>query len=335
MKHTKFVVMALTAVLLVPLLSAGASAADKRFVAIATGGTGGVYYPLGGALAQIISNKVPNVAATAQSGNASAANVNLISRKEVETAFVQNNVAHQAYHGQGKYKGRTIKNIRAIASLYPEFIQIVASKESGIKYVTDFKGKVIGVGDRGSGTEIDASNILTAHGLTYKDIKPDFVGFSVGAQRIKDNQDHAVFITAGVPTAAVIDMTTSKPCNLVSLTPEAVQQLTTDFPYYVGKKIPAGTYSGQTEDVQGIAMMALWVVGEEVSEDLVYEMTKALWTKTPLLHRKKKEELSGAEILAKVHSQGKSITLDTALDGVTIPLHPGAEKFYKEAGLIK
>jgi len=336
MKKVKILVVVLALVISAGLLFGGSADARKvDFVAIVTGGTGGVYYPLGGALAQIISNKVPDVSCSAQSGNASVANCNLVAKEDVETGFVQNNVADSAYNGNGPWKGRALTNLRAIASLYPETIQIVARQEAGIKTITDVKGKRIAIGDKGSGTEFDARNILTYHGITYDMINPDYVDYSVAASRLKDDQDDMLFKTAGVPTSAIIDLTMSKKTNFVNLSAEAVKKLTEKFPFYVPMTIPANTYKGQTEPVQTIAMMAIWITHENVSEGLVYEMTKVLYEKTPLLYRKKQEKQSGAEILAKVHQQGAQVTLDTALAGITIPFHAGAAKYYKEKGMMK
>lgn len=334
-KHRKLLIV-LTLVTSISLLFGGPAVAKKvEFVAIVTGGTGGVYYPLGGALAQVISNKIPDVSASAQSGNASVANCNIVAKGDAETAFVQNNVADSAYNGTGPWEGRPLKNLRAIASLYPETIQIVARAETGIKTIADVKGKRIAVGDKGSGTEFDTKNILASHGITYDMITPDYVDYDVAASRLKDDQDDMLFKTAGFPASAIIDLTMSKKTNFVSLAPEAVKKLTEKFPFYVAMTIPANTYKGQTEPVQTIAMMAIWVTHDKVSEELVYEMTKVLYEKTPLLYRKGKEKMSGAEILAQVHQQGKDITLDTALAGITIPFHAGAEKYYKEKGLMK
>lgn len=329
--------MLLLSAMMVLMLAVGGSVLARKmeFVAIATGGTGGVYYPLGGALAQIISNKVEGVSASAQSGNASVSNCNLLARGDVETAFVQNNVIDEAYNGRGPWENRPLKSLRVIASLYPETVHIVARKASQVKYLTDAKGKLVAVGDKGSGTEFDTRNILTYHKMSYDDITPLYVDYSVAAQRLMDDQGDVLFKTAGFPTSAIIELTMSKDCNFVSLKPEAIEALCKKYPFYVPMTIPANTYKDQTEPVQTIAMMALWATHEGVDNDLVYKMTKALWDKTPLLYRKNKDEESGAEILAKVHSQGKSVTLDSALKGVTIPLHDGAARYYKEIGLIK
>jgi uncharacterized protein len=315
-------------------IASGVPAKQMTFLAISTGGTGGVYYPIGGALAQAISNKVEGVSATAQSGNASVSNCNLVARGDAETAFVQNNVADDAYKGEGSFAGRPLKNLRVITALFPETIQIVARKDAKIKTVADVKGKIIAVGDKGSGTEVDTRNILTVHDLSYNDIKPLYVDYNVAAQRLQDDQGDMLFKTAGYPTSAIIELMTGKDCNFVSLEPAAIKRLCEKWPFYVPMTIPANTYKGQLEPVNTVAMMALWVTSAEVSEDLVYKITKALWSKDPLVYGGKSEE-SGADILAKVHDQGKNITPQNALKGITIPLHAGAEKYYKEAGLIK
>ena len=335
MKNSRALFWVVAILFTLTLAFTGSSAAKQMtFLAIATGGTGGVYYPIGGALAQAISNKVEGVSATAQSGNASVSNCNLVARGDVETAFVQNNVADEAYNGKGSFQGRPLQKLRVIAALFPETIQIVARKESNIKTMADVKGKIVAVGDKGSGTEVDTRNILWAYNYTYDDIKPLYVDYSVAAQRLQDDQGDLLFKTAGYPTSAIIELMTGKACNFVTLDPAAVKKLCAKFPFYVPMTIPANTYKGQTEPVNTVAMMALWVTSSDVDEGMIYKITKALWSKDPLVYGGKSQE-SAADILAKVHEQGKNITLKTALEGVTIPLHPGAEKYYKEAGLIK
>ena len=327
-KHEVYWIVLVVAALIVGIGSGAMAAGNTKFLAIATGGTGGTYYPLGGALAQVISESATGISATAQSGNASVANCNLIARGDVETAFVQNNVADAAYNGKGAFEGHAATNLRVIAALYPETVQIVARKAANVKNLKEAKGKIIAVGDKGSGTEVDTRNILAVHNLTYDDITPLYVNFSVAAQRLQDDQGDILFTTAGYPTSSIIELMTSKESNFVNLDPEAVKKLCAQFPFYVPISIPANTYKGQTEPVNTVAMMALWVTSSKLDDATVYEVTKALWAKGP------KGE-SGAEMLAKIHDQGKNIKLETALKGVTIPLHPGAEKYYKEVGIIK
>lgn len=321
-------IVLVSAVLLL-LIGDRARAAESPIpLAISTGGTGGTYYPLGATLAQAISEKGEGISATAQSGNASVANCNLIARGDVETAFVQNNIADDAYNGRGAFEGHAVTNLRAIAALYPETVQVVARKAANVKNLSEAKGKIIAVGDKGSGTEIDTRNILLLHNLSYGDIKPLYVGFSVASQRLQDNQGDVLFTTAGYPTSSIIELTTGKECNFVNLDPEAVKKLCGKFPFYVPITIPANTYNGQTEPVNSVATMALWVTRSNLDDDVVYKIAKALWAKG------NKGE-SGADVLARIHDQGKNIKLESALNGVTIPLHPGAEKFYREMGLIK
>jgi len=327
-------------VLVVALALAGPATARKQFFAIATGGTGGTYYPLGGVLAQALSNKVGDIIVTAQSGNASVANCNLIRAHEIESAFVQNNVAFAAYSGTAQFEGKPVKNIRGIASLYPETIQIVARAGAGIKSAADLKGKRLVPGDMGSGTEVDCKNVLTGFGLTYKDFSNvDWLGFSGAAQRLKDKQADVAFITAGWPTSSITELATQAGIMLVPIEPAMVKKLTKMFPFYSPVTIPAGTYPGVDKDVPTITTMAQWVVDAKVPKEVVYQLTRALWEKGKFVLRKKKGQAadapSGAEIMAQAHEKGKDVTLDTALNGMAIPLHPGAEQFYREKGMIK
>ncbi len=322
MKKRTFLVVSI--VLALTLVLAGTSIAQqKKFFVISTGGTGGTYYPLGGILAQALTEKVPEVVTTSQAGQASVANLNLIRDKQVESAFVQSNVAYNAYNGLEQFKDKPAKNVRFIASLYPETIQIVARADSKIRTVKDIKGKRLVPGDRGSGTEVDTLNVLAAYGYTYKDFAGvDWLSFSGGAQRLQDKQADVTFTTAGWPTAAITELAISTNIVLVPIDEARIKDITKKFPFYSRIVIPKGTYKGQDKDVATITTMAQWVVGAEVPEDVVYKMTKALWE-------------TGAAKMAQAHAQGKNVTLKTALDGMAVPLHPGAEKYYKEVGVIK
>ena len=322
MKKRAFLVVSI--VLALTLVLAGTSIAQqKKFFVISTGGTGGTYYPLGGILAQALSQAVPEVVVTSQAGNASVANCNLIRDKQVESAFVQSNVAYNAYNGLEAFKDKPAKNLRFIASLYPETIQIVARADSKIKTVKDIKGKRLVPGDRGSGTEVDALNVLGIYGYTYKDFSNvDWLSFSGGAQRLQDKQADVTFTTAGWPTAAITELAISTNIVLVPIDEAKIKDLTKKYPFYAKIVIPKATYKGQDKDVDTITTMAQWVVGAEVPDEVVYKLTKALWE-------------SGAKKMAEAHAQGKNVQPKTALAGMSIPLHPGAEKFYKEAGLIK
>ena len=295
---------------------------QQKFLAIATGGTGGTYYPLGGALAQLLSNKVEGLIVTAQTTGASIANCNLIARHQIETAFSQANTTYWSYTATGLQEGQeAIANLRGIASLYPETIHIVATKASGVKAIKDLKGKRVGVGAPNSGTEADARIILNAHGLTYDDLNVDYLDFNEVADRLIDGQIDAGFVTAGYPTSSIINIATIRDLVLVPVDREVSEKLIEEIPYYGLTEIPLGMYKGVDEPVLSLATPALWIGDSQLDPTLVYKMTKALW--------------ENIDILAVVHAQGKNITLDTALSGMAIPLHPGAELYYKEIGLIK
>lgn len=322
MTRTRTLACALGLAATVALAAAGPTAA-RTFFAIATGGTGGTYYPLGGMLAQLLSNNVKDLVVTAQTGNASAANIALIGQGEVESAFVQNDVAYWAYTGTelDQFKGKPVKNIRHIAALYPEHIQLVATRASGIQSIRDLKGKRVVLGAPGSGTVADALAILKAYGMSANDVKADYLGFAEGAARMKDNQADAVFIVAGYPTAAIVDLATSAEIALVPIEDDMVKKITAESKFFAPATVPASTYRGQTQDVRTVAVMATWIADERVPADLVYQMTKALWEKR--------------DVLEKVHAKGKEIRLETALAGMSIPLHSGAERYYREVGLLK
>ncbi len=308
------------------LLAAGsAMAAGRIFFGIATGGTGGTYYPLGGMLAQLISNNVEingnKLSATAETGNASVANATLLGREGVESAFVAADILDSAYKGVNQFEGKAIKNLRALGSLYPETVQLVARANSGIKSFADLKGKSVSSGSPGSGQWQLLGDLLTAYGLKREDISEDYSSFSQSVEKIKDGNLDASLITAGAPTASVTELSNAHDIMIVPLSGPAIDALRKVQPYYAKTILPANSYKGQTEPVETIAVRAIWATYAGLDETLAYNVVKALYENT--------------ETLAKVHSKGKEISLDTALESVSIPLHPGAERYYREKGLIK
>jgi hypothetical protein len=340
MLKKKRVVLCMVAILALSVVFAGPALAAKKFFAIATGGTGGTYYPLGGALAQALSTKIPDLIVTAQSGNASTANLNLIRSHGIESAFVQNNTAYQAYMGIDTFDGKPVKNVRGIASLYPEVIQIVTLKSANIQSVKELAGKRVIPGDRGSGTAVDAENIVKSAGMTFNDFgELDWLSFAGISQRMKDGQADAGFLTAGIPTSSVMELASQTDIAVLSIDDKLIKKITDTWPFYAKVTIPAGTYKGQDMAAETVAVMAQWVVDSAIPEDIVYELTMALWEKGKHVLRKKDgqaaEAPSAAAIMGQVHAKGKDVTLETALDGMAIPLHRGAAKYYKEKGLIK
>lgn len=315
----KVIIVTIVAILAALSLTAVASAAT--YMSVATGGTTGTYYAVGGALASAVT-KEGKIQCTAETGNASVANVNLIATKGIEIAFVQNDITYWAVNGQLMFEGKPIKNIRAVASLYPEHIQVVTAKESGINKISDLKGKRVGVGAPGSGVEGDVQAIFKVAGLTYGDLKKaDFLDFAATASCFKDNQIDAGFVVAGYPTAAIMDLTTTKDVNLLSFDAAFLKKLHKAYPFFVASKIPAKTYRGIDKDTMTPAVMAILITNDSVPEEDIYNFLTAMF--------------KNLDDIAAVHAKGKEITLKGALNGLTAPLHPGAVKFYKEKGLIK
>ncbi|SDC59770.1 MULTISPECIES: TAXI family TRAP transporter solute-binding subunit [unclassified Candidatus Frackibacter] len=322
----KGVTMSLILLVVVGLIVVGCSsgnnnAADqqkeeKQFLSIATGGTSGTYYPIGGAIAKIINEEVTNVSASAQSTGASVTNSRLIGKKQVELAILQNDIASYAVNGKNKFEGKPITNMQGVATLYPEIIQVVVRDEANITDIKDLKGKRVAVGAPGSGVEANAKQILNTFGITYDDIEEDFLSFAEAAGRLKNRQIDAVFLTAGVPTAAVMDVAATQNIDLMNFTDEQIKELNSKYSYLTKVEVPANTYNGQEEEVQTIALKATLVVQKSLSKELVYDITKAIF--------------ENRDVLIAAHKRAKDIKVENAQDGMTIPLHPGAKKYFEE-----
>lgn len=307
------------------LLSTSAFAQTRTFFGIATGGTGGTYYPLGGMLAQLISNtaELPDtkLSATAETGNASVANAQLLGRGEIESAFAAADILDAAYKGVNQFKDGAVSNLRAIGALYPETVQLVVRADSGIETFDDIKGKSVSSGSPGSGQWQLLGDLLEAHGMTREDVSEDYSSFAQSVDKIKDGNLDASLITAGLPTSSVTDLANGHDIKIVPLTGPAIAKLQETQPYYANSTVPAGSYKGIEADVPTLAVRAIWATHADVSDEIVYAVTKALYENT--------------ETLGKVHPMGKRISVDTALESVSIPVHPGAEKYYAEKGVSK
>jgi TRAP transporter TAXI family solute receptor len=307
------------------VIATAALAQQRLFFGVATGGTGGTYYPLGGMLAQLISNKAvvdgKKISATAEAAGASVGNVKLLGNKEIESAFVAADILDAAYKGQGQFNGTPIKNLRALGALYPETVQLITRADSGINSVRDLKGKSISSGSPGSGQYQLLTDLLTVHGMTRADVKEDLSSFTQAVDKIKDGNLHATLITAGVPTAAVTDFAQSHALKVIPLTGAEIATLQKQQPFYTNVSLPANTYKGQTAAVDTLAVMAVWTAHDALPDNVAYEVTKALYENTA--------------IMGQVHAQGKNITLATATAVGSTPLHPGALKYFKEKGVVK
>ncbi len=286
----------------------------KKFLNIGTGGTAGTYYPIGGAIAEVLNKEIPGMSASAQSTGASVANINMLSDGEVDLATVQNDIAYYAAHGAEMFQDKKVDGLQGIASLYPETCQFVTLKSSGIKSLAELKGKRIAVGAVGSGVEANVRQILAAYGVTYSDIDAQYLSFAEGASALKDGNVDVAVLTAGYPTASVQDIAAQNPVRLLPVEGKAADALIAQYPFYTKTVIPAGTYAGFDEEVPSVAVMAMLVAGPTVNDDLGYCVTKAIF--------------SNLDRLQAAHAVGKQIAKDTAKTGMSLPMNAGAEKYF-------
>ena len=300
------------------LTSPGAQA--QSFINVLTGGTSGVYYPLGVAISKIYSDKIPNVKTQVQATKASVENLILLQQGRGEIAFTLGDSLKAAWEGdeEAGFKMKLDK-LRTIGAIYPNYIQIVATAESGIKTLADLKGKSLSVGAPKSGTELNSRAILAAAGMTYKDMgKVEYLPFAESVDLMKNRQLNATLQSAGLGVASLKDLSTSTDITVVSVPKATVDKIG---PPFVSVNIPANTYTGQDKDVPTAAVVNYLVTSSAVSDDLAYQMTKLIFESLPEL--------------ANAHVAGKEIKLDKAADGSPVPMHPGAIRYYKEKGLIK
>jgi TRAP transporter TAXI family solute receptor len=300
-------------------LSLSAHAAE--FVNVLTGGTSGVYYPLGVALSQIYGKAMPSAKATVQATKASAENLNLLQAGRGEIAFTLGDALSDAWKGDEEAGFKApLKKLRGVAAIYPNHIQIVASADGGIKSLADLKGKRIAVGAPKSGTELNARAILRAAGMSYKDFgKVEYLPFGESVELMKNRQLDATLISAGLGVAAVRDLATAIPIVIVPVPAEVVARI--GDPAYQTASVPANTYNGQGAEVATVAIQNFLVTHEGVPAETVYTMTRAMF--------------DNLEQMTAAHAAAKSIRKENAARGMPLPLHPGAEKYYREAGLLK
>jgi hypothetical protein len=307
------------AVLFVIGMVAPVFAADTKLI-LATGGTAGTYYPFGGAMAKIWNSKIPGMNVTAQTTGASAENIRLVNKKEAELALVQSDTLDFAFNAKEAFK-EPLKGMSAIAVLYPEIIQVVVRADSPVKSIADLKGKKVGVGAPGSGTEANFRQLMDVYGLAKDDVKSQYLSFAESAEQFKDRHIDAFIVTAGIPNSAIMDISTQHEIRILSIPADMAAKLTAKYPFLAVAKVPAGTYKNQAQDVMTVAVNAVLIAGNDLSADVVYGLTKALFD-------------NQAE-LATAHAKGKELNIQYAVQGVSIPYHPGALKYYKEKGAKK
>jgi TRAP transporter TAXI family solute receptor len=289
-------------------------------ITIYTGGTGGVYYPLGVKLSELLNKYAGDkVSASASTSGASVANVKALATGDANLIFVQNDIAYYGYKGIYMFENQSVTLIRGIAVLYPEIIQIVVKADSGIKSLGDLAGKRVAVGAAGSGTAVEAEIILKTAGLWDK-ITPQYLDFRQAAEALKLGQVDAAFVVAGIPTSAVMELAATTPVSLVEISDDVYQSLIqSGYRFFVRVTVPKDTYSGLDRDVKTLAVMAMLATRSDVPDSVVQTILKVMF--------------DHLDELQQAHARAKDISLSKALEGMPIPLHPGAVKFYEEKGI--
>jgi TRAP transporter TAXI family solute receptor len=294
------------------------AAADLKgeYVTVLTGGSSGVYFPLGGTLAKIYQEQL-GATATSQSTAASAENAQKLSQKKAELGFLMADTASDAYKGVDSFKDSgALENLRAVAALYPNYLQVVTIKGNGIEKIEDLKGKKLAVGAPGSGTEISASRLLKSFGMSYDDLTVDYLSFSEGVEGMKNGTVDAVVISSGIPNSGVLELATTKEINILEINDAKIQEMAKEYPSFFSTQIPGGTYEGLDKDVNTIGVNNVLMTHKDVSEQTVYLLTKAMF--------------ENLDKLKNTHNSAKVISLENAQTGLPAPLHPGAEKYYNE-----
>lgn len=317
MKKFIAILMALTMALSFAACSGAAN--DVNRLVMVTGGDAGTYYAFGGVIASVITDKAENVEVTATTSGASAANARSLNNKEADLAILQNDVLQYAVTGtETMADDGAMDGLCAIASLYPEAVQLVATKSSGITSIADLKGKRVCVGDQGSGTDVNAQQVLAAAGMSYDDFDVQYLSFSEGSTAMQNGTVDAAFATSALPNSAITELANYTDIVVVPIDGEVADKLIADYPFYAKTTIGADVYGVEAAD--SVAMMAVLACTADLSDDVVYSITKAIF--------------ENQDALIAGHARGNDVTLDSAFDGVTVEYHPGAVKYYTEQGLM-
>lgn len=305
--------------------AAGKVDRSKEFITVLTGPTSGIYFPIGGAFSKVVGEMGYKTSATAT--GATAENINAILTGKGEMAIAMSDSVIQAVEAFGAYQGKPkAENLRAMMGLWPNVCQIVTTKDSGITKFSDLKGKRVGVGAPNSGVELNARMMFEAHGMTYKDAKVDYLSYGEAIDQIKNGQCDVAFVTSGLGNATIKELGTAKEIVFVPVEGEALKKLIAKYPFYVEWKIPKETY-GTKVDTTTAAVMNIMLVSKNLSDDVVYDLLTGIYSQ------------KGLETIGASHSTAKrEIKPETALRGIqgtSVKLHPGAEKYYKEKGMLK
>ena len=313
-KKTSIIFLAMMFAVIVVFSGCGGKVSLK----MATGGTTGTYYAFSGAVSQVLSSKIDNLSFDVQSTGASKANIFLVADKEADIAIVQNDVMYYASKGIDLFAEEgAVEGFSAMAGCYAEVCHIVS--KSSITSIEDLRGKRVSVGDIGSGCEFNARQILDVYGMSFDDIQVNNLSFGDSATALKDDKIDAFFCVAGAPTTAVVELATSNAINVLEIDDEHAEKLIADYPFYTKFNVPGGAYKGVDSDVQTVAVVATYIVSNDLDEKIVYEMTKALF--------------ENADEIAAAHPKGAELNPEYSVSGISIPMHPGALKYYKEIGV--
>ncbi len=299
-------------------------AAKRQFVSIAAGWVTGAYFPMAGAISRVAYKQLQddNIKVTAESSGASVANANLIASESTDFAILQNDIASYAHEGKEGMFDEPVKNLLGCASLYPEHIQIIVRKDADIESVADLKDKRVAVGPIGSGTTENAKQILEAWDLSLDDLKAEQISSQQAGDYIKDGRLDAAFFTVAVGAAVITDTATVVDVEVLPIEGPNVDKLMDEYPFYAKQEVPAESYPGVEEDTQTVAVMAMLAAREDLDKDLVYKIMKAMYSE------------EGLKQIHEAHAKFRDLSVDQAMEGMSVPLHPGAEKFLKEAGVV-
>ncbi len=292
---------------------------EKKWVSIATASTAGAWYVIGGGMAAVITKYAPNIQANAETGAATLENLRNLAEKKVDMAFVMPDIAYQAITGTGVYEGKKMDNIRGLMSSYGTVAHFIAPKNSPVNSLKDVKNRKLGVGAPGSGTEVYNKAVLNKYGFTYDDVQEQFLSVPEQVTAMKDNNLDLSMSLMPVPTGSFTEFAVTNGMKLISLDKEIIDKLVAEMPGWLPHTIKAGSYPGQDKDVLTMSYRGTVVTRADMSEEDAYQITKAVWE-----YRDEWKD---------VHAVAADMTLATALDGMTVPLHPGAVKYYKEKGM--
>ncbi len=299
-----------------------ASAGSKRLLSIATASTGGSWYPAGGAISSIINKHIPNTEASAHPSAASRENIRLLGEKKTDLAMVMPDVAYFARTGTDIYKGKPTAKIKGLFTFWGIDLLIIARADTNIYTVEDLKGHKVGFGPPGSGSETMSKKILAEYGITYKDLKPQFISATEQSQAMKDKALDAAMYTIGTPASTFVDLCTLTKCRIIPIKQDMMERIVKKYPYYSPSVIPANAYPQINTDTPALKWVGIIVTYEDLDSDLAYKIVKAVC----------KDHL---DEFKQCHAKAKKLTTEGMSKGMSIPWHPGAARFWKEVGLLK